>query len=74
MIWFLEAIENWQPWYDKANSFVISAKNENDARSIASNNSGDEGEAVWLDAKKTSCRRLLNNEKDSLICRDYHAA
>jgi hypothetical protein len=74
MIWFLEAIEPWEPWYDKTFSFVVSAKNEVIARVIASDNHGDEGKHVWLDPQKTRCRILTGNEPKGLICRNHLGA
>ena len=50
----LEASDNpWEPWYDKCFGFVVLARNEKDARTIAHQNGADENSGVrrWIEGK-----------------------
>jgi len=60
-IYVVEARPNVKDWdnpYDKVFGVVVRAKNSKEARKLAAGNAGDEGEEVWIDTKKTACRRL----------------
>jgi hypothetical protein len=74
MLFLLEPIEDWEPWYDKAFGFVIRASTEVDARQLASQNAGDEGKDVWLDAAKTRCQVIDPNGPPNVLCRDFASA
>ncbi len=43
---------------DKGHKFVVSAENEEKARSIAAEHSGAEGADYWKDPKKSSCKKI----------------
>lgn len=77
----------WKPWYNKAFGFVIKAKNEEIARKIAQENSGDEttkhkGEQnfsydnpVWTEEKYATCIPIEEYDgKLPVIMRDYARA
>ena len=76
--------KNESPWsgsqYDKVESIVIRAKDENEARKIADKNAGDENSNFpilnarpWLDGKYTICYQLRSKGKSGVICKDYNA-
>ena len=73
-LWLLQPVTPWVPWYDKAFGFVVRASTEEKARWLASTQAGDEGCAVWLDAKQTTCVELVANGKQDVILRDFAAA
>ena len=69
----------WDPWYDKAFTFVIRAKSEDDARKIASENAGYEalwrkGINPWLIPKYSSCTHLVDTGDPGIVIKDYLAA
>lgn len=75
----------WDPWYDKAFGFVVSANDEKEAIKIAHNNAGDEnrGEFLsqktantkqpWLDKRYSTCKELVAKET-GLVLRDFASA
>lgn len=66
------------PWYapyDMVLSFVICAETEIDARVLASQNAGDEGEDVWLSSYTSYCQEYQPPEITSeprVIMRDFN--
>jgi hypothetical protein len=74
MLFLLEPIEDWEPWYDKAFGFVVRASSEVHARQLASQKAGDEGKDVWLDAAKTRCQGIDPNGPPKVLCRDFASA
>ena len=71
----------WSPWYDKTFGFVVRAETEADARSIATENAGNEishlNEGVgtaWLDAKYSTCVELTTDGEPGLIIEDHARA
>ncbi len=74
MLFLLLPIKNWEPWYDKAFGFVVRASSELHARQIASDEAGDEGKDVWLDAAKTRCEVIDPNGPPLVLCRDFASA
>jgi hypothetical protein len=58
--------------YDEMSSLVVRAKDEKSARIIASINSIDEGEQVWLDSSKSKCNKLICTGKPGIIIRDVN--
>ncbi len=83
-LWILRPIDElpendnpWEPWYDKTFGFVIRAENEELARQLAQDNSGDENQGIvipWLDKRYSSCTKLLQVGEAGIIIDDYHAA
>lgn len=60
--------------YDVAVGFVVAAETELDARVLASERSGDEGEEPWLDATKSTCEVIGATYKPrGVILRDFVA-
>lgn len=49
--------------YDKAQGFVIAAKNTTQARELASQDCGDEGPKYWLDPKQSRISRIATSSK-----------
>jgi len=54
----IDGAKEFEPWFDKAFTHVVRARNEEKARILASTECGDEGKDVWLDDKITSCEIL----------------
>ena len=91
-LWLLKARTNttktdnpWNPWYDKAFGFVVSARTEEEARRIANDNGGDEcgqvkhtvyrtGGDPWLDPKLSTCEPLKAPDTAEVIFRDLRLA
>ena len=64
----------WEPEDDKSFGFVIRAKNEAEAREIASKFGGDEKincPDVWLNQKYSDCKELTPKGNAGLILQDY---
>ena len=61
----------WDWPYDKMRGFIIAAESEEEARSIAHANCGDEG-SVWLEPTMTYCK-LLTASKPGVVMSDFHA-
>ncbi len=86
-LWLLKPLDasakrasEWNPtlqvdvWtWDCAYGFVVRAKDEEEARSLASKMCGDEGRETWLDAKMTSCQRLEARGQAEVVLRDFVA-
>ncbi len=83
-LWLLRPIseDKGTPWgdirYDVNFGFVIRSDNEDDARTRASQESGDEnryGRATnpWLDPNQTTCLILEHDGDTGLIIRDFNA-
>lgn len=67
----------WDSVYDKAFAFIVCAGSENEARTLADQQAGDENQEVykiWLDDRYTSCEILKPGEKSEVILRDFNAA
>lgn len=69
-----EGDELWEPWYDKSFGHVVRAKNEKQARKIASVKRGDEGVDAWLNPEHSTCEILSPRGEEELIITDFHAA
>jgi hypothetical protein len=74
MLFFLEPINGWKPWYGKVFGFVVRASSEVHARQLASAQSGEEGSGVWLDAAKTRCEAIDPNGPPEVLLRDFASA
>lgn len=83
-LWLLEPLEDternyhqpgspWDPWYDKAFGFVVRAESEADARALANEEHGDEGDA-WLDPALSKCVELTADGEPGVVLRDFAAA
>lgn len=72
-LWLLKPIEAWDPWYDKADGFVVRAQNVKEARKLAADCHGDEGRSVWLNAQITTCVELTADGPPEAILRDFSA-
>jgi hypothetical protein len=76
-LWILEPIdgvEEWERWYDKAFGHVIRAECEADARKIAAENAGDEGEYAWICSDKSTCIELTAEGDSEHIMMNFAAA
>jgi hypothetical protein len=60
--------------YDELREVVVRAKNEKEARTLASAYRGDEGKEVWLDGKQSTCEKLQVRGKSVVICADFYEA
>lgn len=82
-LWILRPVHDltednnpWEPWYDKAFGFVVSAEYEDQARLLAHGQAGDENrmQAVWLDEAYSTCIPLEPGAVASVVLRDFAAA
>lgn len=64
----------WEPWYDKSFGFIVRARSEAMARTIAAAEAGDEGKEAWLDPTLSICKPLTNNGTIGVVMIDFHAA
>lgn len=55
--------------WDTAESFVIRAESEDEARNIAADNDG----SIWLDTTSTTCIILIDDGASGIVCRDFRA-
>ena len=58
MVYFLKQTDPNAMPFDSYTEMVVVADSVDQARSIASYNAGDEGELVWLDAKKSTVEEI----------------
>lgn len=84
-LWILKNLHN--RWYDTQNEIVVRAEDEEQARKIADENHGYEGNdwdsddygdgwqipsnGFWLDPTKASCEQLTEDGEAGVIVRDY---
>ena len=73
-LYILGPVEDWTPWYDKCFGVIVRAGSEWKARTMASEQHGDEGPDVWLTHEKTSCKLLLAEGEEEVIMVDFNAA
>ena len=52
-LWLLERI--YRVHFDEAIGFVVAAETEAEARSLASQDAGDEGQEAWLNPWRSTC-------------------
>jgi hypothetical protein len=62
-----------RPVYDVCNGFVIRAETEERARTIASQNCGDEGPVAWLESAVSSCAEIQKGECEGVVLMDFNA-
>jgi hypothetical protein len=74
MLWKLNPIKPWEPWYDCMFAIVVRAGSEDEARRLAVTEAGSEGEDVWTDPSKTVCERVWPDGGSEVICRDFARA
>lgn len=86
-LWILKPINEdkgaWDPWYDKAFGFIVSAKDETSARLLAHVGAGDENHGAtyngppmnpWLDPMQSTCVPLKVSKTEEVVMRDFSAA
>lgn len=83
-LWLLRPVDPnaapWQSWQDNVHGFVVRARCEDEARSTAQVEAGDEGvgewsdEGTWLNPELTSCKPLEGNGDIGVIMRDMRQA
>jgi len=83
LIWLLEAknlkndtsvVDPWDPWFDKVFSFVVEAKTEREARDLAAEDAGDEGDDAWLLEKYSTCTEIGLSKayaEERIVVRDF---
>lgn len=64
---------NWGPGYDEASGFVVRASSESQARRLAVEQAGDEGDAVWLDPSQARCEVIDKTGPAEVLLRDFNA-
>ena len=67
-----EMFEKQWPSYDCAQQFVVRAKDETQARQVASADHGDEGAGVWLDPACTRCEVVSIAGAPGVVARSYY--
>jgi hypothetical protein len=60
--------------YDELREVVVRAKDEKEARQLASAYRGDEGEWVWLDNTRSTCEKLQVRGESGVVCADFYEA
>lgn len=84
-LWLLRPIKHdhplWDPWYDKAFGFVVSAKTEERARELAQGDGGDEvgcgdkRHPAWTDPANSTCQEIVADDiGEGVVIRDYASA
>lgn len=58
----------WSSMFDMCFSRIVVAKDEKEARELASSRAACEGKKAWLDEKYTSCTQLPGVGKSRVIC------
>ena len=69
-----EECGKWDCWYDKSFGHIVRAIDETQARSLASNESGDEGKEAWLSETYSSCDILTVEGNQEHIMEDFRQA
>ena len=82
-LWLLKPVEGLgvdSPWYgiyDCANGFVVRAETEDDARSFADSQGGDETRRpfhdTWLQPKYATCEELTGDGEPGVVLCDFNA-
>lgn len=78
-LWYLypkpgsKVYDGYDSMYDSMHSIVVRARNEQQARTIAADACGGEGNEVWLNEKKTYCEPLAAKGEPGVICREVNA-
>ncbi len=70
-VWLLELREH--PRYDEAESFVVIAENEAQARKLASELCGDEGADTWLYDDASECTVLVPTSPPRVVVRNFRS-
>lgn len=71
-IYLLKRVNEDKIYYDEYISKVVSAKNEEEARSIANQETADEGK-IWNNPKKVDCRQITSKEPKGIILSSFRA-
>jgi hypothetical protein len=76
MLWRLQPIKGWNPWYDCMFEIIVRAESEDRARQLANAQQGNPRTERdgWLDPAITSCERIWSDGDEEVICRDIHSA
>ena len=67
-IWFIYRLT--PTLHGETYSFVLRAKSELQARTLAANNCGHESSACWLDENATACEHVLATGKSHFLVRN----
>lgn len=63
----------WRASYDCTLGVIVEAENEESARILAADVSGDEGSGSWLNPALSTCEELAPDGTPGVIMRDFHA-
>lgn len=63
----------WRGIWDCAYGFVVRANNESEARQLAANEGGNEGDEAWRDSHWSRCVELMPVGDVGVVLRDFHA-
>lgn len=61
-----------EPGYDEYDSKVVRAATESKARTMASQNPGDEGSECWLDPIQSTCDVIADRGKPAVILESFN--
>jgi len=71
----------WDPWFDKAFGFIVRAEDEQGARKLADEESGDEKDLYqfpdrqpWTDSKYSTCEELFADGTTGVIMEEFRSA
>ena len=67
----------WDPWHNKAFGFIVRANTEDEARSLAHDEAGDENQGLtnpWMSAKYSTCVNLTAEGTKEVVMCDFSRA
>lgn len=68
-LWLLE--HKGPAYHDEVQQFVVAAPTAAEARKLAATEPGDEGAAMWMDAGRTSCKRIDAGDNPRIVVRHF---
>jgi hypothetical protein len=77
-LWMLQPVDDsadpWLSFHNCMFEFVVRAMNEEEARSEAAKQAGDEGPDAWLSSRLSSCVELKGDGRSEVILAAYNRA
>ena len=73
-LWILrpgdDSLPPWIPYYNRVYGFVVRARSEDTARSLAASKCGDEGPDAWLSSRSSTCVELRADGQEEVSMED----
>jgi hypothetical protein len=77
-LWILQPVDDsaapWLSFHDCMFEFVVRASNEEEARTQAAKQAGDEGPDAWLSSRLSSCVELNGDGRSGVVLGSYNRA